>query len=50
MPYGKHRGRSLGELADDGNRGYLEWLADTVGEGAGEGAKVIVASMMEVSR
>jgi uncharacterized protein (DUF3820 family) len=29
MPYGKHRGRTLAELADDpAGRDYLRWLAD----------------------
>jgi hypothetical protein len=43
MPYGRHEGRTLGELAQTGEgRSYLEWVAATIKGNAGIAARIVL--------
>jgi hypothetical protein len=48
LPYGKHRGRSIGELAEGvAGRGYLQWLAANAGGNAATAAGVVLGLIPE---
>jgi uncharacterized protein (DUF3820 family) len=43
MPFGKHRGRTLADLAGtEAGRDYLEWLAENVEGNAATAAAVVL--------
>jgi len=48
MPYGRHKGRTVGELAKTGpGRSYLKWVAEYVDGNAGMAAAIV---LKEVAR
>jgi hypothetical protein len=48
LPYGKHRGRSVGELAEGAaGRGYLQWLAANTDGNAATAAGVVLGLIPE---
>lgn len=43
MPFGKHRGQSVGDLAQtEQGRDYLRWVAENISENAGTAAAIAV--------
>jgi uncharacterized protein (DUF3820 family) len=43
MPYGKHKGRTVAELAETGpGRSYLRWVAENVDGNAGMAAAIVL--------
>ena len=43
MPFGKHRGKTLGELSKSGQgRGYLRWLAESNYGNAQKAAEIVL--------
>ena len=47
MPFGKHRGKTLGELSKSGQgRGYLPWLAESNYGNAQKAAEIVLRSAL----
>ena len=46
MPYGKHKGRTVGQMAETGaGRSYLRWLAENVDGNVAMAASIVLGEV-----